>query len=372
MSDDKAITSAQDDEFGLPEKELLEKVLSTTQAAIFWKDANRRFLGANKAFLDYYGFESVDEIRGKNDEEMGWHSDPIPFKSDEIRVIARGESTYKVHGKCMCRGKNRDIIASKSPMYDDKGNIIGLVGSFEDVTDEYRQRAEIRKLNDKLYRSLKREEKTIQSMNDMLTRLVHDMNSPINTINSLVEEGIHSQDNFEEIDRYCQIEDACQSMGNIVNDLVSLCWQAIGLDKNVKSVANSYIKGGKAFSGKNILLVEGDQQDARNEEFQLQGMGFKCDVIIGGQEGLDYFQESEPASYDLIIINMAVRGMDAYNFGRKLRSLRRTDAKQVPLVVMTDETLLQDIRQAREAGLNGHIQKPIRMGDLEKILKNLL
>ena len=35
---------------------LLQKILDTTQAAIFWKDAERRFIGVNKAFLEYYGF----------------------------------------------------------------------------------------------------------------------------------------------------------------------------------------------------------------------------------------------------------------------------------------------------------------------------
>ena len=52
---------------------LLEKILSTTQTAIFWKDAERRFLGANKAFLDYYDFVSVKDILGRTDEDMGWH-----------------------------------------------------------------------------------------------------------------------------------------------------------------------------------------------------------------------------------------------------------------------------------------------------------
>lgn len=59
---------------------LLQKILDTTSTMIFWKDAERRFLGVNKAFLDYYGFPSEDVLIGKTDEDMGWHSDPDPFK----------------------------------------------------------------------------------------------------------------------------------------------------------------------------------------------------------------------------------------------------------------------------------------------------
>ena len=77
---------------------------------------------------------------GKTDEDMGWHSDPEPFRQDELRVLS-GRSTYKVQGKCIIRGEERDIIASKRPLYN--GNkIIGLVGSFVDITDVLRHRAE--------------------------------------------------------------------------------------------------------------------------------------------------------------------------------------------------------------------------------------
>ena len=113
--------------------ELFDSIINTSQDCVFWKDKNRRFIGVNKAFLDFYGFESEDVLIGKTDEDMGWHSNPEPYKQDELRVLA-GESTYKVQGKCFIRGEERDIIASKRPLYEN-GEIVGLVGSFVDVTD---------------------------------------------------------------------------------------------------------------------------------------------------------------------------------------------------------------------------------------------
>lgn len=115
--------------------EVLKQIISATSTCIFWKDAQRRFIGVNRAFLEYYGFPSQDVLLGKTDEEMGWHTDPDPFHNDEIAVL-HGESTYRVHGTCMAKGQERDILASKSPIYEN-GKIIGLVGTFEDVTEEY-------------------------------------------------------------------------------------------------------------------------------------------------------------------------------------------------------------------------------------------
>ena len=117
--------------------ELFDSIINTSQDCVFWKDKDRRFIGANQAFLDFYGFESEDVLIGKTDEDMGWHSNPEPYKQDEIRVL-NGESTYKVQGKCVIRGEERDIIASKRPLYEN-GEIVGLVGSFVDVTDVIRR-----------------------------------------------------------------------------------------------------------------------------------------------------------------------------------------------------------------------------------------
>lgn len=128
---------------------LSNKILDTTSLCIFWKDEDRRFVGVNQAFLDFYGFSSKDELIGKNDEDMGWHSDPEPFKNDEWRVLHEGISTSRVHGKCMVKGEERDILASKSPIYE-AGKIVGLVGYFEDVTNDYHQKDEIRKLTETL------------------------------------------------------------------------------------------------------------------------------------------------------------------------------------------------------------------------------
>ena len=136
-------------EFELEQNELLKIIINTTQTKIFWKDAKRRFLGANKAFLDYYGFPSLEMILGKTDEDMGWHDDPNPFKNDEVQVLQKGISISRVHGKCLSHGEERDILVSKSPVYKD-GHIVGLVGSFDDVTDEYRQKNELGKLTQTL------------------------------------------------------------------------------------------------------------------------------------------------------------------------------------------------------------------------------
>lgn len=162
---------------------LFDRIINTTQECIFWKDDKRRFVGVNKAFLNYYGFESADILIGKTDEDMGWHKDPEPFKQDEMRVLL-GESTYMVHGKCIVRGEERDILASKAPVYDGE-KIIGLVGSFVDVTEEKRKEREIEALKKNLEKALRNERKANRRTEELMARLRLEMKNPLSAIYSI-------------------------------------------------------------------------------------------------------------------------------------------------------------------------------------------
>lgn len=101
----------------------------------FWKDRNRRFLGASDAFLRYYGFSDETAILGKTDEDMGWHLGDSTYKAEEEKVLQKGQISYDARGKCIAKGKLHSIRATKEPVYD--GNeIIGLLGWFVDLDSE--------------------------------------------------------------------------------------------------------------------------------------------------------------------------------------------------------------------------------------------
>ena len=114
-------------------EQLWTNLLHSDVIRLFWKDRDRRFLGVNQGFLDFYDFRSAEEVIGKNDEEMGWHVHPDLYMNDEYKVIHEGLTFRNVHGKCMSHGENKDIFASKTPLYDENGEITGLLGCFFDI-----------------------------------------------------------------------------------------------------------------------------------------------------------------------------------------------------------------------------------------------
>lgn len=119
----------------IPWKSLWDAALQKLRIGVFWKDKDRRFLGANQMFLEYYHLSSLKDIIGKTDEDMGWHVNPLPFKQDEENLLKNGIIIENAVGECLVHGENHKIIANKFPVYE-KGQIVGLLGYFRDTTIE--------------------------------------------------------------------------------------------------------------------------------------------------------------------------------------------------------------------------------------------
>ena len=244
---------------------LLQKILDTTQAAIFWKDAERRFIGVNKSFLEYYGFASEYMLHGKNDEDMDWHSDPDPYKNDELRVL-QGETTTRVPGMCFCKGENRHIVASKSPLMEN-GKIVGLVGSFEDVTNEVQLRNDVVELNSRLKAALEKERQANHAKSDFLLRMSHDMRTPLTTIIGFSDLELKKRLKPELIRVFSTIKTCSNFLLGILSDILDLQKLSNGKIDMKPTICTN------AESAKSIESIIRPQAESKNITFITQ---FNC------------------------------------------------------------------------------------------------
>jgi GGDEF domain-containing protein len=116
------------------QSKMWESIVADSSVKFFWKDKDRRYLGASKAFLDFNGLK-LEDILGKTDSEMGWCVDEKAFEDGEAEVLTKGCVLRKVPGQCIINGIVHNIMSDKRPIYD-KGQIIGLMGHFIDVDEE--------------------------------------------------------------------------------------------------------------------------------------------------------------------------------------------------------------------------------------------
>ena len=109
----------------------------TAGTAIFWKDAQGRFLSCNTVYQQFIGL-SMEEIIGHTVEEIGAVSHKYPPLIDDADILA-GQTVNNVPGQLL-DGKNkpRHVMVSKSPLII-KGKIAGIVGTIEDITEQVDQ-----------------------------------------------------------------------------------------------------------------------------------------------------------------------------------------------------------------------------------------
>jgi len=121
-------------------QERLQFVMDTIPAAIFWKDRNSVYLGGNKNFAEIAGFVSADEIVGKTDFEMPWTSQETQFfHYCDRKVMDENSGQFNIiEPLTKDTGEVAWLSTSKMPMHDAAGNVIGLLGHFEDITEKMR------------------------------------------------------------------------------------------------------------------------------------------------------------------------------------------------------------------------------------------
>lgn len=123
------------------------------------------------------------------------------------------------------------------------------------------------------------------------------------------------------------------------------------------------------YDGYTFLLVE---DNAINQEIALAiltDLGAEVDVANNGEEGVRAFLEKD---YSLILMDVRMPIMDGLEATRAIRSSAKHDALTVPVIAMTANAMLEDRQASSEAGMNGHVAKPIDLAELRGMLHQKL
>ena len=122
-------------------------------------------------------------------------------------------------------------------------------------------------------------------------------------------------------------------------------------------------------TGRRILLAE-DNLINREIAVEILGMtGAAIDTAEDGAEAVRLYESAEPGTYTVILMDVQMPVMNGYEATGRIRSSGREDAERVPIYAMTANTFAEDVARARDAGMNGHIAKPIDINALMQVLR---
>ena len=123
--------------------------------------------------------------------------------------------------------------------------------------------------------------------------------------------------------------------------------------------------------GKRVLLVEDNELNAEIAMAILEQSGLILDRVEDGLACVNRLSEVDADLYDLILMDIQMPNMNGYEATRRIRQFENEKKASIPILAMTANAFEEDKKMAMEAGMNGHISKPIDVNVLEKQIINI-
>lgn len=118
---------------------LLEMIIDTAPVRIFWKDKELRYLGCNPAFARDAGEVSVQDIIGKDDYQLAWKEQAEHYRADDQQVMDSNSPKLAFEEQQTTPdGTNIWLRTSKVPLQNEANETIGVLGIYEDITEQKR------------------------------------------------------------------------------------------------------------------------------------------------------------------------------------------------------------------------------------------
>ncbi len=211
-------------------REMLETVLDTIPTRVFWKDLDSNFLGCNRPFALDAGFDSPADLIGRNDYQMGWAEQAELYRSDDRKVIESGQAKLNYEEpQSTPNGGRIWLRTSKIPLRAAEGNIRGVLGTYEDITEKKLAEEEIRTLNADLEQRVAQRTAQLEAANKELEAfsfsVSHDLRAPLRAIDGFTRilEEDYGPNLDEEGRRLCGVvRQNTRHMNQLIDDLLAL------------------------------------------------------------------------------------------------------------------------------------------------------
>ena len=127
-------------------QQFIQTVLDTFPLSVFWKNRDSVYLGCNRNFLRDAGLSSVAEIIGKTDYDMPWgHTEADLYRTDDQQVIASNTAKLGIiETQVQVNGDQIWVETNKLPLHNLKGDVVGVLGTYQDITDRKQAEAELK------------------------------------------------------------------------------------------------------------------------------------------------------------------------------------------------------------------------------------
>ena len=123
-----------------------------------------------------------------------------------------------------------------------------------------------------------------------------------------------------------------------------------------------------SLTGMSVLLAEDNQLSAEIAQTLLETEGIVVTHAENGSDAVDLYLSRPAGSFDAILMDIMMPGMDGYEAARTIRLSGKADAADIPIIALTANAFAEDAQAARDAGMNAHLPKPLDFNKLKDML----
>ena len=126
--------------------------------------------------------------------------------------------------------------------------------------------------------------------------------------------------------------------------------------------------------GIKVLLAEDNDLNAELATILLKDLGMTVTRAADGQEAVDLFAEHPAGTYDIILMDIMMPKMDGHQAAKAIRAMYadRPDAEEIPIIALSANAFSEDVQASLDAGMNGHVSKPLNMEEVTKVIERNL
>jgi PAS domain S-box-containing protein len=138
-------------------QQFLQTVIETFPLAVFWKDRESRYLGCNYNFAQDANLISPEQIVGMTDDDLPWSKvEGAAYRAEDRQVINSGLARLgMIEIQTRSDGNSRWVETNKIPLRNINGDTIGVLGTYQDITDRKHTEIKLNRLSERLSLSLK-------------------------------------------------------------------------------------------------------------------------------------------------------------------------------------------------------------------------
>jgi CheY-like chemotaxis protein len=147
----------------------------------------------------------------------------------------------------------------------------------------------------------------------------------------------------------------------------STFWFTVRLRRGVSAKPVEASRGGQLRQCASVLLAEDNEVNQAVAGAMLRALGLQVEIARHGGEAVEKFATGR---HDLVLMDLQMPVMDGLEAARSIRAL--DGGRDVPIIAMTASAFAEDRERCLEAGMNGHVAKPVELERLRRVLAEWL